>query len=263
MACKNFLDWRNFFLLKIELQTQLVYCTATPIDIFFFNKKASYVNFYSSTLHSPNIKIFTVSSNDYFFGVLGLMGCIDLRIILVDSGVVCSGKLHTLVTSFSCLLTGERILLRVNLRSSLPSLQTILPAAVWVERELCEFNGYLLNSALDTRRLLTDYTQHSVLNSTVYKVNSYSSIVQDLYMWMLHWLFFFSFCILMSIASFFIFNNSLLHLILIGEVLVVLLVMLMAVISAYFNLYILIGLATLLLVFGGLELSLNLLFFSI
>ncbi len=59
------------------------------------------------------------------------------------------------------------------------------------------------------------------------------------------------------------YNKSLLQLLLLGEVLVILLFTIFLALASYFNLYYLIGFSFFLLIFGGLELSLNILLLTL
>lgn len=232
-----------------------------PLDILFIDKNASFINLTISSSYSANVKTLNISHNNYILWILGLKSSPVQCFTIIDYTCLAGLKNNISIIALSCLLTNERMLIKYSLKNRIISIQSIFPASTWLERELSEFNNFFLISAIDTRRLLTDYTQQSSLNNNTYNLNPYSLTVQDLYMWMLHWLFFFSFCLFLTIFSFFSFNSSLLHLILSSEILIILLVLIMGVLAAYYNIYMLIGLATLLLVFGGLELSLNLLFF--
>ena len=80
---------------------------------------------------------------------------------------------------------------------------------------------------------------------------------------MLHWLFTFSFISIFILSSLIIYNKSLLQLILISEVLIIFLVLILVLISSLYNLYYLIGFSILIIILGGLELSLNLLLITI
>ena len=67
-------------------------------------------------------------------------------------------------------------------------------------------------------------------------------------------------CVVSSIA---LYNRSLLQLLLLGEILVILLFIIFLTLSSFFNLYYLIGFSFFLLIFGGLELSLNILLLTL
>jgi len=60
-----------------------------------------------------------------------------------------------------------------------------------------------------------------------------------------------------------LYNKSLLQLILMGELLVILLFILFLTLTSFYNIYYLIGFSFFLLIFGGLELSLNLLLLTL
>lgn len=80
---------------------------------------------------------------------------------------------------------------------------------------------------------------------------------------MLHWVYFFLYIFLCVLGSIILYNKSLLQLLLIGEILVILLFIVFLVLSTFYNIYYLIGLSFFLLIFGGLELSLNILLLTL
>ena len=65
------------------------------------------------------------------------------------------------------------------------------------------------------------------------------------------------------IGSIILYNKSLLQLLLLGEMLVILLFVIFLVLSTFYNIYYLVGLSFFLLIFGGLELSLNILLLTL
>lgn len=263
MPFKSFKDWRSFFTFIKEPSKEKIYVSAFSFDFLFINSSFAYTKMLTTQINSANLRIFNILSNSYKLWLLGLLSSQTNCLSIIDSNIITTKHGLNQIVSLACFLSGDRLVLKFKVLNSIISAQNIFEAFTWVERELTEFSDFQLLEAKDTRRLLTDYLQHSNINKINYKLNTYNILIQDLYMWVLQWLFFFSFCIILSIFSFFIFNSSLLHLILISELMIILLVLIMAVLLSYYNLYILIGLATLLLIFGGLELSLNLLFFTI
>ena len=68
---------------------------------------------------------------------------------------------------------------------------------------------------------------------------------------------------LVIIFSIILYNKSLLQLLLLGEVLVILLFTIFLLLSTFYNLYYLVGVSFFLLIFGGLELSLNILLLTL
>lgn len=78
---------------------------------------------------------------------------------------------------------------------------------------------------------------------------------------MLHWFYIFNYLILCTLCSLAFINRSFLSIILIGEFLLVILFALGLLLSGLFNLYYVSALGFVILVFGGLELALNILIF--
>lgn len=64
-------------------------------------------------------------------------------------------------------------------------------------------------------------------------------------------------------TSIMLYNKSLLQLLLLSELLVIMLFFIFLVLSTFYNIYYLIGFSFFLLIFGGLELSLNLLLLTL
>jgi hypothetical protein len=79
----------------------------------------------------------------------------------------------------------------------------------------------------------------------------------------LHWFFYFLYCFLVISLSFIFYNRSLLHLLVLSEALIIILVLSLGVLTLVFNIYYLLGLSILVLIFGGLELSINLLILTL
>lgn len=80
---------------------------------------------------------------------------------------------------------------------------------------------------------------------------------------MLYWLKFFIFLIICGFFSFFFIYNSLIVLLLNSELLVISLIVAMILTSTIYNINFLIGLSMCYLIFGGMELALNLILFII
>ena len=76
-------------------------------------------------------------------------------------------------------------------------------------------------------------------------------------------MFFFLFLTVNILLSVFFYNKSLLQLLLLGELLVILFFIIFLTISVFYNIFYLIGLSFFLLIFGGLELSLNILLLTL
>ena len=162
----------------------------------------------------------------------------------------------------SDLLNNNRINVFINLQNkkqnNITSISNIYFSSKWIERELQEFNNINFVSLIDSRRLLTDYT-YSLNNKNMNNYSSYNILTQELYKGLLHWLYLFSFLYLIILLSFILYNKSLFNLILLSEVVIIILILIMLTTAIYLNLYYLVGFSVLILVLGGLELSLNLL----
>jgi hypothetical protein len=80
---------------------------------------------------------------------------------------------------------------------------------------------------------------------------------------MLYWTYIFLYLIICIFISFVFHNKSLLQLLLLSEIIIILLFTIFLTLASYFNLYFLIGFSFFLLIFGGLELSLNILLLTL
>lgn len=76
---------------------------------------------------------------------------------------------------------------------------------------------------------------------------------------MLHWLYVFSFLLSCSLLSFIFYNKNLISLLLISEVILLLLFFLIIIVASFYNINYLLSFSFFILIFGGLELALNLL----
>lgn len=230
----------------------------TPVDftLFFIVNNNYYKNININSIQYSNLYNIFINNN-FFLYILALKTMIKSNIFLVDSSI---SKDNYINYFFSDVLNGTRynLLYKVKNNSNITSISSIYNSSVWVERELSEFNKINFIGIKDSRRLLTDYTIFNINNN-----NSFNTIISELYKRVLHWFFFFSFFFLTILISFIIYNKSLLQLILLSEVLLILLVLICVLISTLYNIYYLIGFSILLLIFGGLELSLNLLLITI
>lgn len=170
-----------------------------------------------------------------------------------------------LISTYSCFLTSERlnILLPVKNNVNLFSISSLFKSTIWTERELSEFNNVNYVSLKDSRRLLTDYTNSHSINVNTFKTTSYDLINQDLYTRLLQWFFYFLFLFIVITLSFIFYNKSLLHLLILSEIIIILFICIISALMLLFNIYYLVGLSLIILVFGGLELAINLLFLVI
>lgn len=164
---------------------------------------------------------------------------------------------------FSCILTSERLNINILTKKQLSTISTLFKSTLWVERELQEFYNINFYNLKDSRRLLTDYTYQKSLNNKEYKTTSFDLITQNIYIRMLHWFFYFLYSIIIIFISFVFYHKSLLHLLVLSEVLIIFLVLCLSTLSITFNLYYLLGLSILVVIFGGLELAINLLILTI
>lgn len=227
---------------------------------FFFKK--IYTNTYSN-VNTLNIKLFTKNIN-----VFALLLKTSLNNIFFNLDINAFNNLNTtqLVYANSCLLTNNKINIYISLlktKNSILSISNIFKSTTWVERELQEFNNITFLFLRDSRRLLTDYTNDKNNYNKDNYYNNYNVITQDLYTRVLHWLFCFTYCLLIVCFSFIFYNRSLLHLLVLSEVLIILLTGIFTAISLFFNLYYLISFTIIILILGGLELSVNLLILTI
>lgn len=80
---------------------------------------------------------------------------------------------------------------------------------------------------------------------------------------MLHWLSLILYLLISILVSVGIYNKSLLQLLVLGEVLLIIFFITYIILASYFNIYYLISFSFFLLIFGGLELSLNILLITL
>lgn len=161
---------------------------------------------------------------------------------------------------FSCFFKRNFLMYLFSLDSkTIDSLSKIFSSFVWVEREAKEFYNIFFVGLKDSRRLLTDYTADR-LNTNSYETRGYNLTVQDIYYkGLLHWLFVFTylaFCLTISLGFL---NKGLLSLLLVSEVVLLLLFFIALIVSTLYNIYYTMVVSFFILIFGGLELTLNLL----
>lgn len=265
---KNFkVDKRNIALvnikrLKIKKKVKLVSLENTSLNLFL-NK--SIYSVYSNTNNSININQLFLTNKKYYLYCLILKNLILNNFFFYDNSVVFFNKNKLISTNFSCLISNERMILYIwpfKKTNKYFSISTLYSSSQWAEREINEFNNIFYVNLTDSRRLLTDYLMfnYSTIN---YKLTGYNLISQEINKRVLHWFFFFLFYIYIIIISFYFINFSLLHIIILSEILIILLILLACVLTVTYNIYWLLGLGLILLIFGGLELSLNLLLLSL
>lgn len=251
-------DNRIFFkIVKIKEKEKKFWITPLDFSLFFVLNNIVYKNVSINSFNYSNI--YNIKIKKYLYiHLLMLKNIVKSNITLID---MCISKNNYINYYFSDIINNIRfnIFYNINKYSNLVSISNLYSSATWVERELIEFNNIKFIGLKDSRRLLTDYT--CIYNN--YKDNNYNIIYQDLYKRVLHWLFTFSFISIFILSSLIIYNKSLLQLILISEVLIIFLVLILVLISSLYNLYYLIGFSILIIILGGLELSLNLLLITI
>ena len=229
------------------------------------NIKNNNLLFFTSNVNNSNNLFIKNTQNNLLYLINSLRVNYLNQFFAVDISNIKYCNNTNLIYIFSCYLTNYKIILisLLNKINILPSYSNIYLNFSWVERELKEFSDLFFNNLKDSRRLLTDYSYSSYINYKDYNTNSYNLIFQDLYIRVLHWYFIYLYIIIIIILSFILYNRSLIQSIFLGELLIILLFFLFITLSINYNIYLLIGLSIILLVFGGLELSLNLLILNL
>lgn len=233
--------------------------------MFNFLKVFKFSILNTSSYENKNTTNIYVTNTSYIYVNLFLKNSFNSLFVNIDIAVSQVNN-NLLTVHYSCFLTNEKIIIYLNFKNpnnSVKSLSTMFFSTNWVERELQEFNHIKFLGLKDSRRLLTDYTYNKNLLSSDYKMDSYSLISQNLFTRVLHWFFYFLFFLIIVISSLIFYNKSLLHLLVLSEVIILLIVFMLLSLTVYFNIYYLVGFALLILILGGLELSINLLIITI
>lgn len=224
-----------------------------------------------SSLLRLNIKTFyllktldKVQNNHLFFYTKNRFFFFTLKTYLLSSYMLVDitflKNSNTMIYSFSCLFTNNQITVFFK-DSKLQNLKTITNSflsANWVEREVSESTNVNFSGLSDSRRLLTDYGQYTNSSNTL-NFKHFDLISGELYIGVLRWFYLFTYLTLSTTISLVIFQKSLFQVLIISESLIVFLTILCGCASLYLNSFILIGFSLILLIFGGLELALNLL----
>lgn len=210
----------------------------------FFTFTFDYDYFYKFTL------LLKLKYNDVYFPVdMCFYKNLENRNLIVGFSSYFTNNYYRLVFSF------EKNYETINFLS----ISSIYSGFTWVERELSELNEINFLNLKDGRRLLTDYTTFSIDNDE-YKTTSYNLAVENLYNnKMLHWMYIFSFFLSCSLISFMFYNKNLINLLLISEIIILIIFFLTIIIASFYNINFLLSFSFFLLIFGGLELALNLL----
>ena len=166
-------------------------------------------------------------------------------------------KTKQLIYCYSCFLTGSKLSVFKKSKKNVVSLSNIFFSQNWFEREISECNLIFFINLKDNRKLLTDYGYRNDHNSLSY--SQYNGVLNEYFKGLLRWLFLFLFLILSILTTLWIYRRSLFHLIILSEVVIILLTLVLTILMLKLNLYYLVGFSLIILIFGGLELALNLL----
>lgn len=166
-------------------------------------------------------------------------------------------KTKQLIYCYSCILTGSKITVLKGLKKNIVSLSNIFFSQNWFEREVSEFNNIFVINLKDNRKLLSDYGCNNKVQDLSY--TQFNTIMGEYFKGVLRWLFLFLFLILSITSTLWVYKKSLFHLIILSEVIVILLTLSMIILMLKLNIYYLVGFSLIILIFGGLELALNLL----
>lgn len=226
------------------------------------------INFFSSTYEPKNVFTFNFNYKYYYHFILLLKLQFDDIIFPIDMCFYKKNEDKAIIINLSSYLTysyyklafffDNKLISDEDIDVRFMSISSIYPSFTWVERELAELNDITFKNLRDGRRLLTDYTTANY-DTNDYKTTSYNLTVENLYIKMLHWLYIFSFLLSCSLLSLVFYYKNLLSLLLISEVIILLLFFLTIIITSFYNISFLLSFSFFLLIFGGLELALNLL----
>lgn len=174
---------------RLEFRTfvyndKLIRYWVTGLDLTFltFFKKFTFSIVNTNNYNNKNILNIHVSYTQYIYLAIFLKNLLNTLYTVMDLAVLPSNS-NTVVTSYACLLTNERIVnySLVPKFKKLKSLSNLYKSTQWVERELQEFNYINFDGITDSRRLLTDYVYHKQLGVSSYKLDSYDLICQDIF----------------------------------------------------------------------------------
>lgn len=258
-------DFRQQFK-TFQYKTKIINYWVSAVDFNFLILMFYYNNVRLTTSTLLNKHLLNINTNNNNLIFLLLKSSYNSNYYNVDMTFFKKSADSLLISYFSNIINYEKVLITTNIlhnKNHLNSLSNLFQSTIWTERELQEFHYIIFLKLRDTRRLLTDYTYSKLLNISSLKNESYSTIYQDLYNRLLHWFFYFLFMLIIITLSFIIYSKSLLQLLILGEAIIILFIGMCSSLAIFFNTYYLIGLSILLLIFGGLELSINLLFLII
>lgn len=252
----------KYYLTVKKEDTLFIWNQAIPFDSFFMFSNFLNFTIFTTTCADPARQHVFFSHFYYYWFCLFLKINTSNIYFLQDLYIFKKVKSeHICLLNVACYYTSSMLTLYTEVKKNLTieSLSGIYRGFIWVEREVQEFSNLLFCNLLDTRRLLTDYTQNTDVNLS-YKTTHYDILTQNLYyIQVLHWLYLFSYLIICILFSFVIANKHMLSVLLLGEVLIILLFSISLLLTSIYNIYYLFAVSLIFLVLGGLELSLNLL----
>lgn len=228
------------------------------------NKQSQYIlSFFTANIDAKNNLNFTFNYNSYYYFILLLKLQFNNLFFPVDMTYYLKTNSRAVLVGITSYFTNNYLKLMFQLDEqfiNLTSISNIYSSFTWVERELSESNDITFLNLKDSRRLLSDYTLLKT-NLNDYNTTSYNILTQDIYLIkkLLHWLYVFSFFLNCALLSFIFYNKNLISLLLISEVILLLLFFLIIIVASFYNINYLLSFSFFILIFGGLELALNLL----
>lgn len=232
-----------------------------PIESWFLLVSTQFCDIATSTLNFDTTTLMTTNSKTpYYWGAVFHRLTWSGNFFPLDLSCWHANNKLFVYLVFSCFFKRNFFVYFYALQTNkLQSLSRIFSSFTWVERETKEFYNIFFTGLKDSRRLLTDYTT-LLPDYKHYETRGYNSVVQDLYYkGVLHWLFVFSyltFCLMISLCFL---NKGLLSLLLVSEVILLMLFIIALTVASLYNIYYMLIVSFFILIFGGLELALNLL----
>lgn len=238
-----------------------VWLHSGSLDAWIMYSEFQTTNFVTSTIFNDSSSILEVRNrNLYYWSVI--FQKLGWHNVFFPMDLSCwnSKEFLSLSSVFSCFFKKNFNIFFFNFSEKrLFSLSLIHSSYIWVEREAKEFFGITFLGLKDSRRLLTDYT---VLEQSTdqYETRGYNTAIQDIFFkGLLHWLFVFIYLFLCMLVSICFLNRGFLSLLLVSEIILLLLFFLAMSVAIFYNIYYMLVISFFVLVFGGLELCINLL----
>ena len=238
-----------------------VWLQPVPLESWFLSVNTQFCKINTTTLFfDTNVVLTSDSPVAYYWSSIFQKLNWGCSIFPLDASCWLKNKKTYIFVVFSCFFKKNMWSYFYALDTKvLQSLSKSFSSFVWVEREIKEFYNVSFLGLKDGRRLLTDYTVITPEYNS-YETRGYNNIIQDLYFkGLLHWLFIFSYLTFCLLISFCFLNRGLLSLLLVSEAILLMIFIIAITIASLFNLYYMLIFSFFILVFGGLELSLNLL----